>query len=676
MKSNRLFKILCIMAMLTSTACDRSFIGFKKSQIDVVNPTQTEKKIVFEKKETRYEKDNTTDVLIDSEEVAEGDIAKVVKHGDHWHVFTKSGKEIITYKDPTNLKHLSEIKDTVNLVSSETLKKSVNSSEVVRILRHGDHWHIYTAGGAEYITHNDPSGLFPGIAIGNYVGNHANQGTASATLASENTGNTITVNPLENNEVLKKLLEKNSGIVSVLTLAELSKLDIKEILLHETHWHCYTANRTNEFIVNENPQSLFPNIKIGLYDGNHNHTNIDETKIDWPEDIDEIIDHKDHWHLRKNGKDLVVVQVDPREHYADRINNGIEYIVENTGNGNNHEVLDSELFDVNTIVPMLNKKIARHIEQTDLKNMEHFGDIPENGMPVYGSDGVRTNVFYWLHGNHYHAISLKKLIQNTKAGEYGSDDPKAVVATMKYMMEHKGESFEEDVTVDYELIQDYLADYYHIVHVDSQFFRFGNMVTVYNEDMSAKVKIHLSLFQMKGNLIETTEPLPELAESKNIKNPEITEDTSNSEKEEKKPIKEVKTTNDEGLTEAQVKEKYSKLYQLTIEQLEDVLFELPAGANFITVHFHSDGTAEYEGKIYNIIEIAKQLQEDDEEIDENSTSESIEHHESTSEVFEEVIAEDMHEPEISELEESMEISSDLVENLEETTSPADSTEEE
>ncbi|EHF02801.1 hypothetical protein HMPREF1008_00446 [Olsenella sp. oral taxon 809 str. F0356] len=55
------------------------------------------------KADVSFATDDTTEVLIDAPEVDSDQIVKVVKHGDHWHIFTKDGREIITYSDPSAL---------------------------------------------------------------------------------------------------------------------------------------------------------------------------------------------------------------------------------------------------------------------------------------------------------------------------------------------------------------------------------------------------------------------------------------------------------------------------------------------------------------------------------------------------------------------------------------------
>ena len=68
------------------------------------------------KTEQKIKEDNTTEVLVDSE-IKKDDIVKVVKHGDHWHIFTKDGKEHISYKDPKDFGKDGEV-DLVDVVDT------------------------------------------------------------------------------------------------------------------------------------------------------------------------------------------------------------------------------------------------------------------------------------------------------------------------------------------------------------------------------------------------------------------------------------------------------------------------------------------------------------------------------------------------------------------------------
>ena len=61
--------------------------------------------------------------------------------------------------------------NSLSLVSVVSRNK-LRGLNVRSILKHGDHWHVYTADGREYLTYEDPSSMFPNITVGTYVGSH------------------------------------------------------------------------------------------------------------------------------------------------------------------------------------------------------------------------------------------------------------------------------------------------------------------------------------------------------------------------------------------------------------------------------------------------------------------------------------------------------------------------
>ena len=125
------------------------------------------KDYTFKPKKVTYAVDDTTSVLVD-DQVDSSQIDRVVKHGDHWHVFTKDGKEHITYTDPSksggNINNLGIVKV---VKASSLIGKDVRS-----IKRHGDHYHVYLGDGSEVLTYDNPSSLFPHINIEEYNGSH------------------------------------------------------------------------------------------------------------------------------------------------------------------------------------------------------------------------------------------------------------------------------------------------------------------------------------------------------------------------------------------------------------------------------------------------------------------------------------------------------------------------
>lgn len=86
-------------------------------------------------------------------EIGENEIISYYKHGDHWHVKTKYG-EFITYEDPGKVKNVN----TLMTNSVRTIGQSeLNSVRIVSFYKHGNHWHVKTSDGREYITYVDPS---------------------------------------------------------------------------------------------------------------------------------------------------------------------------------------------------------------------------------------------------------------------------------------------------------------------------------------------------------------------------------------------------------------------------------------------------------------------------------------------------------------------------------------
>lgn len=260
-------------------------------------PTPTE----FDEKTTTYAADATTDVLIDAPDVDPSEIVKIIKHGDHWHVFTKDGREIITYKDPTRARSARDLRDTHSVVSAGELKRV--GSEVVKILKHGNHYHVYTADGREFITYTDPSGLYPNIPIGTYTGSHASHhADAGASADGQADDQALTQADAEAPDM------PGLNIIHVVSLNRLAKMDITKILKHADHYHCYTRDG-REVITYDDPQFVFPGIEIGTYVGNHedggasnpsddasNPFGGEAASSDTESKIVRILKHGDHWH--------------------------------------------------------------------------------------------------------------------------------------------------------------------------------------------------------------------------------------------------------------------------------------------------------------------------------------------------------------------------------------------
>lgn len=207
-------------------------------------------------KQTKFASDDTTDVLIDAPEVDEAEIDRVVKHGDHWHVFTKDGREIITYKDPTHAHSTKDLQSVHKVLTKKQLKEV--GSQVVKLLKHGDHWHVYTADGNEFITYSDPRAMYPHAQVGVYTGSHGAVGTHHTMHAG-------TFVPAK---LPQGAQQQRGGIVQVVDGNQISRIPITKILKHGDHYHCYTANGT-EYVTYDDPSPYFPGVAVGTYVGNH-----------------------------------------------------------------------------------------------------------------------------------------------------------------------------------------------------------------------------------------------------------------------------------------------------------------------------------------------------------------------------------------------------------------------
>lgn len=508
------------------------------------------KNFEFVEKETNYKKDETTEVLIDAE-IKKSDIVRSYKHGDHWHVFTKDGKEHITYTDPSKLGDGNSL-SLVSVVSRNKLR----GLNVRSILKHGDHWHVYTADGREYLTYEDPSSMFPNITVGTYVGSHNSHRNrrnsnnySHANIIEEkkdrvvkilrhgdhwhiytasgkeyisytdptskypdaevgeyqgnhgdSQNNTENEKPSEKPNVpsaSEKLYEarKNLNIVNVLGKNPVDRYDIVKILKHGDHYHIYDS-KGNEGITYTDPRSLYPNAEFGEYKGNHGDEN--KKPFEWPKGVTKIVDHGDHWHLYIGDKEVGVVHENPRSHYPDA-----EYIKE----GSDHSdigVDEKELFTYESVKAEIKDKVIPYLD-SNLRAMRHYGDL-DTTLPVYGSNGVKKGIFYWLHGGHYHAITIKQIIQNAKAGQYGDCTAREIVAALKYIIQNPDKEIESKVTVDREEVVKYLMKVYNLKdRMDVNII--GDIAYVYINDET--LTFSLADFEKVNGEIRYKKKLPE-----------------------------------------------------------------------------------------------------------------------------------------------------------------------
>lgn len=532
-----------------------------KKKRNLKKKKKTEKKEKDESKKESEEKDASLQQAIEELNIVNllgkplvdrFDIVKILQHGDHYHIYDSKGNEGILYVNPEKLypnatfgqyegshgdkkeeglkkngeKEKTEGKEQAEKdgmkkgegggQSTPKEKEKSDGSRVVQILVHGDHYHIYTEDGREYITYSDPRSLYPDASFGVYTGSHGdektdekkpengkkeNEGKSNQGGASSNdSGNPSGGNSDSSEE--KRIAEINAlQITGILGKKAVNRFDIVKILQHENHYHIFDS-KNNEGIVYVNPKSLYPNATFGQYEGSHGGNTGDtgnNTPIVWPEGITKIVDHGDHWHLWKDGKEVGVVNVNPRDRYPKA-----EYIVEKTGNST-IQVEDSELFTYESVEPKMADGISKFLSD-NLKSMTHFGAVPRSDIPTYGSDGQTENVFYWLHNDHYHAITIKQIIQNAKADEYGNYTATQVVASMKAKIENKA-SFDEEVidSRKNEAIQKYLKMGFNLSK-DSDVEFIKNQITVYLAG-GKTLKLHADDFDERNGFIRSKKSL-------------------------------------------------------------------------------------------------------------------------------------------------------------------------
>lgn len=652
MSKNLKKKILQMNLLLVCTSL--IFSGCKKDKRLENDESKESKKIEFVNKETKYKKDNTTDVLIDDDHIKKEDIVKIIKHGDHWHVFTKDGKEHITYRDPETITDDDDF-SLVSVVSANMLK----SLDVVKILKHGDHYHVYTSSGMEYLTYENPSSIFPNIPIGTYVGSHGDNRRShdasdySYAVASDDQGNSannITSKSIDEDEVVKilkhadhyhiytrsgkeyisykdpsrkypnipigtyvgthesnrkkeiekeieninnqtnpdysydrfKKLKDSLSIVNVLGKGEVDRYDIVKILKHEDHYHIYDS-KGNEGITYTDPRLIYPNATFGIYNGSHGTSqseNPSKKEFDWPEGITKILDHGDHWHLYRGNTEVAVVHENPKSHYPNA-----EYIVEHH-NHSEQQVTEGEIFSYDSVKAYLKEGIFDVLDD-NLKKMTNYGSLTNTNIPVYGSDEIKENIFYWLHnGDHYHAITIKQIIQNAKAGEYKNYTAKEVVSALKYIIQNPEKikqlqkENEEKITVDQEKIINFLKDYYKM---DVQVI--GDKAYIYAKET---YEFLLKDFKEENKKVKYTKELPKIEKENNTE--------ENEEDKTKKEVKESKTKQSINKSDENIK-KLMKILHLTKEQVEEKVLKTD-GLSLTNAVVKDDGTIICNEKTY------------------------------------------------------------------------------
>lgn len=497
-------------------------------------------------------------------------VIKILKHGDHYHIYTSKGNEFVSYTDPRSLypnaeygqyvgthanrkqmiekiiredrqkqKQKQSSKKTLakqnsdKLIKDEKLVKVEDKKKkhnVVKILKHGDHWHIYTKNGEEFITYEDPSSKYPDVAVGIYTGSHTQQpqqprkdnkdNTPQENLPENPTDTPQNNKPDKKEQPTEKTREQKIQelkITKVLgkdgTVNEINRFDIVKILKHEDHYHIYDSNG-NEAITYTNPQDLYPNAYFGNYEGSHNNSQ-NNNEFKWPENITKIVDHKDHWHLYRGDEEVAVVRVNPKDHYPNA-----EYIKDYIDMGN-VEVEDADVFNYDDIKA---KKVEgiEAVLNDNLRNMTGYGKLTD-GIAIMGTEDKQDNVFYWLHGDHYHALSIKDLVKMEKSGALKGFTAKDVVATLKYKFQHPQEDLTYKSDLNIEEIIEFLKSHYKI-NDPSRIFSIGQeTVDIYTNDTTNS--FHISQFEKKNGEIIFKGQLPQIPSDEELEKQESEEDT-------------------------------------------------------------------------------------------------------------------------------------------------------
>lgn len=495
-------------------------------------------------------------------------VIKILKHGDHYHIYTSKGNEFVSYTDPRSLYPNAEYgqyvgthanrKQMIEKIIREDRQKQKQSSKktlakqnsdklikdekfvkvednkkkhnIVKILKHGDHWHIYTKNGEEFITYEDPSSKYPDVAVGIYTGSHTeeqnkqkqeqpkkdNKKDIPQENLPENPTDTQQNNkPDKKEQPTEKTREQKIQelkITKVLgkdgTVNEINRFDIVKILKHEDHYHIYDSNG-NEAITYTNPQNLYPNAYFGNYEGSHNNSQNDN-EFKWLENITKIVDHKDHWHLYRGDEEVAVVRVNPKDHYPNA-----EYIKDYIDVGN-VEVEDTDVFNYDDIKPNKVEGIEAVLND-NLRNMTGYGKLTD-GIAIMGTEDKQDNVFYWLHGDHYHAISIKDLVKMEKSGALKGFTAKDVVATLKYKFQHPQEDLTYKSNLNIEEIIEFLKSHYKI-NDPSRIFSIGQeTVDIYTNDTTNS--FHISQFEKKDGEIIFKGQLPQIPSDEELEKQE------------------------------------------------------------------------------------------------------------------------------------------------------------
>ena len=300
------------------------YINGKKEKIDVQSHGE-HYHIIFKGKKYSLSKEKYNELfkvnnkIVLSEETLEKEISQLkeediisyYKHGDHWHVKTKYG-EFITREDPSKLRNIANLKEN----SIRTISKSeLNSVKIVSYYKHGDHWHIKTSDGREYISYSDPSGKrtinevkkadviekIEDIIIGNSNGkkikSYYKHGDHWHVTLEDGTEYITYKDPALNMDVDKNAIGEKIDVIDKIEDNKINGKKIKSYYKHGDHWHVILEDGT-EYITYKDPSGKtdISDIK-DIYKPN---TEKDKGPFE------KVVDHGDHIHVWYKGKEYVI----------------------------------------------------------------------------------------------------------------------------------------------------------------------------------------------------------------------------------------------------------------------------------------------------------------------------------------------------------------------------------
>ena len=185
--------------------------------------------------------------------------------------------------------------------------------------------------------------------------------------------------------------------------------------------------------------------------------------------------------------------------------------------------------------------------------MTGYGKLTD-GIAIMGTEDKQDNVFYWLHGDHYHALSIKDLIKMEKSGALKGFTAKDVVATLKYKFQHPQEDLTYKSDLNIEEIIEFLKSHYKI-NDSLRIFQIGQeKVSIYTKDKTNN--FHISEFEKKNGQIIFKGQLPQIPSDEELEKQQSEEEETVEETEEEIGEKETaEPTNKKPLEDKKPEEK-------------------------------------------------------------------------------------------------------------------------